>query len=515
MKKEKEKTLTTQLKLRVRKRKSRSCPTSPNRQQNSPPPKWKNKAQKSLNNILAHVHSKSFVKPSQKMPKGKFFDTCVIRLENDFYATQKDFRKSVFEVVDFWLDTDFHEQACALDTVVSKEMPLKANELKSRKRKFEKAFGVKSAPRKRKKRTPPKKVMLPDSDDSEGDTEEIKPVVTAPVSSVSQVIPSSQTPEKKRKRQALDFDIDKSFSETLPGTKIEAHGLCLAGDAKPWNQDSFTFEQFQKSCTILSLFDGHGLVGHNASAHCSAYYPLLLHRELMLMADNSPESVQMAILESIQKVHKNMCFVTKNEQEMFKLFFRQPVKAVDYGTTLSNILILPGGNLYISTVGDSRVMLLKVEGNKATKFWASKDHNIQTIPKEKDRVCRAGGRIERKGYSEYRLLPDTAGKKYRTLGINMTRAVGHHILSEYGLSCTADHYHLQIDKKQTIIAVAASDGLWDVTKNEQVVQITNQFLKKGCETIANELIKQARANWKRLSPKCDDTTIVVCKLTAT
>ena len=54
-----------------------------------------------------------------------------------------------------------------------------------------------------------------ESDDSEGDTEEIKPVVTAPVSSVSQVIPSSQTPEKKRKRQALDFDVTNSIIDFI------------------------------------------------------------------------------------------------------------------------------------------------------------------------------------------------------------------------------------------------------------------------------------------------------------
>jgi len=330
---------------------------------------------------------------------------------------------------------------------------------------------------------------------------------------VSQVIPSSQTPEKNPKRKSLDFDIDMPFTNSLEDVKIEAHGLCLAGDAKPWNQDSFAFQQFKQRCCILSLFDGHGLVGHNASHHCAAYFPLVLANEIESITESNSESVENAIFKSIMKVHKNLCFVTKNEQEMFSLFYRAKAKAVDYGATLSNILVLPGGNVYISTVGDSRVMLLKIEGTSATKFWYSKDHNIQTIPKEQERVVRAGGRIEKKGYSEYRLLPDTSGKKYRFLGINMTRAVGHHILSQYGLSPNPDNYHLQIEKGTQYLAVSASDGLWDVVKNDKVAEIVSKFLKNGPETIANELVKESRIKWKKYSPKCDDTTIVVCKLT--
>lgn len=446
------------------------------------------------------------------MPAGKFFDTCVIKLENGVYSTQTDFRLAVFEVVDFWLENKtFRKQARSLESVALGEIPLKPSESKSRKRKFEKAFGVKEKTlRKRKKKAaPPPK----ESSESEDDTEDLNR--TTPIRFISQVIPSSQTPDRKRKKRSLIFDIDKCFNEALPGIKIEAHGLCLAGDAKPWNQDSFVFEQFKQRCSVLSLFDGHGLVGHNASNHCAAYYPLLLSRELDSLPDDTPESVQAAITESIEKLHKNLCFATRNEQEMFSLFFRQPQKAVDYGTTLSNILLLPRGNLHISTVGDSRVMLLKIQGKKSTKFWSSKDHNIQTIPSEKARVKRSGGRIEKKGFNEFRLLPDTSGKKYRMLGINMTRAVGHHILSEYGLSPTADHYHLKIEKGVSYIAVSASDGLWDVVSNNKVAAISSKFLKDGLETIANELMKESRTMWKKLSPKCDDTTIVVCKLTGT
>eukprot|EP00492_Amphilonche_elongata_P002810 TRINITY_DN3088_c0_g1_i1.p2 TRINITY_DN3088_c0_g1~~TRINITY_DN3088_c0_g1_i1.p2 ORF type:complete len:83 (-),score=11.12 TRINITY_DN3088_c0_g1_i1:11-259(-) len=58
---------------------------------------------------------------------------------------------------------------------------------------------------------------------------------------------------------------------------------------------------------------------------------------------------------------------------MFSYFTESQPKAVDYGTTLSNILVFPGGKLAISTVGDSRVMLLKIKGKKTEQFWSSKD----------------------------------------------------------------------------------------------------------------------------------------------
>jgi len=183
----KEKKEHTQLKLKVRKRKSRSCPSSPNRQDSPEQPQWKSEALTALKTIVKHAHAKIFLKPSQRMPKGKFFDACVLRLENDLFSTQTQFRLAVFEVVDFWLGSEnFRKQAKSLEAVVNGEITLKPSESKSRKRKFEKAFDVKGkpSPRKRKKKPPATSLQKPvviSSDDEEN-------------------FPSTQRPKRTKKR---------------------------------------------------------------------------------------------------------------------------------------------------------------------------------------------------------------------------------------------------------------------------------------------------------------------------
>eukprot|EP00494_Astrolonche_serrata_P028236 UN28501 len=80
---------------------------------------------------------------------------------------------------------------------------------------------------------------------------------------------------------------------------------------------------------------------------------------------------------------------------MFGLFCNNR-KPIDYGCTLATCLILPNKQAYIATVGDSRCLILNKQKttNVYKHYWESVDHNIKSMPEERQRVVKSGGIIE-------------------------------------------------------------------------------------------------------------------------
>ena len=64
-------------------------------------------------------------------------------------------------------------------------------------------------------------------------------------------------------------------------------------------------------------------------------------------------------------------------------------------------------------------------------------------------------------------------------------------------------------KKEDKALIIATDGLWEYTKNEDVVDIVkNCWDKNDANTIVNELYKKAIDNWKKENCNVDDITII-------
>ena len=64
-------------------------------------------------------------------------------------------------------------------------------------------------------------------------------------------------------------------------------------------------------------------------------------------------------------------------------------------------------------------------------------------------------------------------------------------------------------KKEDKVLIIASDGLWEYTTNEDVVNvIKNCWEKKDANVINNELYKIAIENWKKENCNIDDITII-------
>lgn len=129
----------------------------------------------------------------------------------------------------------------------------------------------------------------------------------------------------------------------------------------------------------------------------------------------------------------------------------------------------PLGRLVLANVGDSRALLCR----QGAVLLASYDHDLEQAA-ERQR-CEASGGAVVASAGCLRLVPPatdpallvTRGARHLTL--NMSRALGHAILSAYGLTAEPDLYEQRVEAGDRL--VLASDGLWDVLSNELVAHI--------------------------------------------
>lgn len=123
----------------------------------------------------------------------------------------------------------------------------------------------------------------------------------------------------------------------------------------------------------------------------------------------------------------------------------------------------------LANVGDSRAVLC----HKGAVLMASADHDL-THADERRRCEAHGGRVvEANGCM--RVVPPEGEpsllvvKGARRLTLNMSRALGHRILTTYGVSAQPQLYELSVRRGERL--VIASDGLWDVLTNDTVAFI--------------------------------------------
>jgi len=91
----------------------------------------------------------------------------------------------------------------------------------------------------------------------------------------------------------------------------------------------------------------------------------------------------------------------------------------------------------------------------------------------------------------------------------MTRALGDAIASKIGVISVPDIFELQIEDKHKILVIA-SDGIWEVLSNEEVMKIVGEYYEKSNpEKACEALIKKATAVWNKFGENIDDITVIV------
>ena len=180
-----------------------------------------------------------------------------------------------------------------------------------------------------------------------------------------------------------------------------------------------------------------------------------------------------------------------------------------YSGTTGVIVIAHGGFIYSASVGDSRALLgtcsppsvlpvavsvinkdrkileeIRVRrGSKSSCLLSSvqltKDQKPED-PEELARIIKCGGRVQRlidengNRIGPYRVWENNTN----TPGLAMSRSIGDVIGKKLGVISTPILTKHEIDSENDFFVVIATDGVWDVMENEDVVNFVECFREK-------------------------------------
>ncbi|KAL1549086.1 putative protein phosphatase 2C 65 [Salvia divinorum] len=268
------------------------------------------------------------------------------------------------------------------------------------------------------------------------------------------------------------------------------------------NQDAMTvWERFsgERDLFFCGVFDGHGPSGHKVSHYVRDFLPAKisqLYREPTASDDDEdPNSLFLS-----WKARLTKCFHDMDDQ----LEKESSVESYCSGTT-SVCVLKKGEHLIISNLGDSRAVLCKRgDSNEAVAEQLTVDLK-PNVPSEAKRIISCQGRVQamEEEQNVYRIwMPDEDCP-----GLAMARAFGDFCLKDYGLISTPVVSYRKLTERDDF-AVLATDGIWDVLSNEEVVEIV--ALAGERSIAAQSLVEKAVQAWRYKYPrsKIDDCAVV-------
>ncbi|CAN4105788.1 unnamed protein product [Withania somnifera] len=174
------------------------------------------------------------------------------------------------------------------------------------------------------------------------------------------------------------------------------------------------------------------------------------------------------------------------------------------GTTAVT-LVKQGKNLVIGNLGDSRAVLgMRGEDDSLTAVQLTEDLK-PNLPAEAERIRKCNGRV-----FSLQDEPDVARvwmPNSNSPGLAMARAFGDFCLKDFGVISVPEISYRRLSEKDEFI-VLATDGIWDVLSNDEVVEIVNSAPSRS--SAARSLVEEAVRAWKIVYPtsKVDDCAVV-------
>ncbi len=248
------------------------------------------------------------------------------------------------------------------------------------------------------------------------------------------------------------------------------HGsVCAEQGPREYMEDTFVVAKYD-DMVLYGVFDGHG------GDYVSKKLPNLMAERLMKGLPSSirykSSKLKRHILQTCQEIDQNLS---------------KEAEASEAGSTVTMILHVPP-MLYTINIGDSRTIIAKKKKNQTSQGYQivleTQDHK-PNLTREYQRIVQAGGRVTKEEDDDYRVNDVLA----------MSRAMGDHELKDrfvngqYGpVSSQPDIQSISLQPEEKYVAILASDGLWDVVKNEQSLKFVHHF---GLEEAASSLTNYA------------------------
>ncbi|EAL62398.1 protein phosphatase 2C [Dictyostelium discoideum AX4] len=298
----------------------------------------------------------------------------------------------------------------------------------------------------------------------------------------------SKEEEQQQQQKEEEEILDLNYSgNTVLGTRDE-------------NQDTFFQKNFKsEGIRVIGVFDGHGDEGMDASATTRDIISKIVEKEIVNSNDNkkSDDFYDKCITSS---------FLEANEA----LLEKGKITG-DWGTT-ATLAIIKDNHIRVGWVGDSMAVLFKqsANGKDYTPIQLSNDHKPEN-PLEKKRIITTGGRVVfRCGC--YRVIPNKNDYSNddimkQRLALNMSRALGHVVLSKYGVSSTPEFQSESLNPGDYVIV--ASDGLWNVLDFKACCK----YIKKSTSVkeLTDLLLSVVESKCQSFKIPCDNVTICCYK----
>lgn len=211
--------------------------------------------------------------------------------------------------------------------------------------------------------------------------------------------------------------------------------------------------------SLYGVFDGHG--GYKASQYCKDFLLQTIIRDA-----DFPENITKALSRSFFKVDAD--FSAKARIQM-----------LTDGTT-ATVALIQDKKIYVANTGDSRAILVQ-KGGKVRVM--SIDHR----PDRKDeelRIRKLGGKVIHWG-------------RWRVEGIlAVSRAIGDVTLQPF-ITCEPEILEREINPEDEYLVIA-SDGIFDVMKNEDVAEVVlsshKDFINAGKAVCSEAIIMGSTDN---------------------
>lgn len=174
------------------------------------------------------------------------------------------------------------------------------------------------------------------------------------------------------------------------------------------------------------------------------------------------------------------------------------------GTTAVT-LVKQGRDLVIGNIGDSRAILATRDKDNSLVAVQLTTDLKPNLPREAARIQRCKGRVfalQDEPEVSRVWLPNS-----NSPGLAMARAFGDFCLKDFGLISIPDIFYRFLTERDEFI-VLATDGIWDVLSNKEVVDIVDSA--PGRATAARALVDCAVRAWRLKYPtsKIDDCAAV-------
>ncbi|CAL5210746.1 unnamed protein product [Lathyrus oleraceus] len=307
----------------------------------------------------------------------------------------------------------------------------------------------------------------------------------------------------------IEFTCENGEAKVMLNGSSRSISMYSQKGTKGVNQDAMTvWEDFggEKDTIFCGVLDGHGPLGHKFSKHIRDNLPLKLSGTIKMSQQNVSK-------DNGAKNTEKITYGDSWEEHFFSSFNdmdQDLAKNIDTGGfnggSTAITLIKKGDQLIIGNLGDSRAVLCtKADDNHRVAIQLTVDL-VPNVPSEANRVIKCGGRVfpAQEDPDVNRIwMPES-----NCPGLAMTRAFGDFCLKDYGLSSVPEMFYRKLSKQDEFV-VLATDGVWNVLSNNEVITLVALAPKRSLA--AKFIVRRAVQVWKKKFPSYNiDDCSAIC-----